>query len=101
MRKLLNIIVVVLSILIVPVVYLIGELYDMYALRVAAAIIVIPVAFWWGYFGYNMVFKNKKKEEEKPVELLDEDKKKETNEEKKTARKADKFAEVRCSEKDL
>lgn len=89
MKKVVGVIVVVFSIMIIPLIYLVGELYDIFWLRISAAIIVVPFTLWWGYYGYNIVFgkNNTKKEESLDVE--------EKLDSKKNTRKADKFYEIK------
>lgn len=64
MKYVKNVLVVLVTIFFLPLLYFLGEWYDLFWLRLITAILVIPTMIWWGAVGYNKVFgKDKNKED--------------------------------------
>lgn len=67
-KKVKNVLVVLVSVFFLPLVYFVGEWYYIRWLRIVSAVLVIPVMIWWGTYGYNWVFGKKKNENQNEIE---------------------------------
>jgi hypothetical protein len=63
MRYILNTLIVLFSVFSLPLVFFCGEYFDIFWLRVAAAVLLIPYMMWWGFYGYHFFFGKKKRDD--------------------------------------